>query len=88
MKIYARIQNGLVAELLTTDKDIRTMFHPALIWIDVTSQPDIRYGWQFDGGNFSPPVVLPSAPPLPTISDLQAQITALSAQLAALSNKT
>ena len=59
MKTYARIQDGLVAELLKTDGDITSMFNPALVWVDVSSQPNIAEGWHFDGTNFTPP----SAPP-------------------------
>lgn len=77
-----------MAELLSTDRDITTMFNPALVWIEVTSQPRVKYGWQFDGTNFSPPTVLPPTAPFPTIADLQSQITALRAQLATLSNNT
>ena len=31
MKTYARIQDGLVAELLQTDGDITSLFNPALV---------------------------------------------------------
>ncbi len=55
MKTYARIQDGLVAELLKTDGDITSMFNPALVWVDVSSQPDIAEGWHFDGTKFTPP---------------------------------
>ena len=55
MKKYARIQGGLVAELLLTEGDIAAMFNPAIAWIDVTSGPAIAEGWRFDGTNFAPP---------------------------------
>ncbi len=84
-KTYARIQDGCVAELLVTDKDITAMFNPALIWVDVTATPDVAAGWQFDGASFSHPPTPPPPPPAPTIAELQAQIAVLSAQLTALS---
>jgi hypothetical protein len=88
MKTYARIQDNLVAELLKTDRDIKSMFHPALVWVDVSSQANIAEGWQFDGTNFTPPPAPPPAAPAPTIAGLQAQLAALSAQLATLSGKS
>lgn len=88
MKTYARIQDGLVAELLKTDGNITSMFNPGLIWMDVTSQPGIAENWQFDGTNFAPPSVPPPAAPVPTIAELQAQIAVISAQLAALSGQS
>lgn len=86
MKKYARIQGGLVAELLMTEGDIAAMFNPAIAWIDVTSGPAIAEGWRFDGTNFAPPPAPPPAPSAPTIAELQAQIAAIAAELAALSN--
>ena len=88
MKTYARIQDGLVAELLQTDDDITSLFNPALAWVEVSSQSDIAEGWHFDGTNFTPPSPPPPAAPGPTIAELQTQLAALSAQLAALSGKS
>lgn len=85
MKTYARIQDGLVAELLQTDDNIVTMFHPALIWVDVSSEPEVSYGWVYNGKNFTAPPAFPPVEPAPTIAELQAQIAALGAQLAVLS---
>jgi hypothetical protein len=85
MRKFARIDDGLVAELLTTDGDITAMFSPALIWIDVSNGPAVAEGWRYDGTNFLPPAPVPAAPTGPTIADLQAQIAALAAELAALS---
>jgi hypothetical protein len=87
MKTYARIQDGVVAELLTTDGDITSMFNPALVWANVTSQPDIAEGWHFDGTKFTPPPTPPAVAPVPTIAELHAQLTALSVALAKLSGK-
>jgi hypothetical protein len=88
MKTYARIQDGLVAELLKTGGDITSMFNPALVWVDVSSRPGIAEGWHFDGTNFAPPAAPPPAAPAPTIAGLQAQLAAISAQLATLSGKS
>ena len=36
MKTYARIVNNTVVELFSTDGNMAEMFHPDLIWIDIT----------------------------------------------------
>jgi hypothetical protein len=88
MKVYARIQDGLVAELLTTDGEITSLFHPALVWVDVSSRASIAAGWHFDGANFTPPPAPPPVAPAPSIAELQTQLAAISAQLATLSGKS
>lgn len=60
METYARIYEGAVAEIFQTDGDITQMFHPDLVWIDVTaSKPTPQVGWsatQVDGAwSFSAP---------------------------------
>jgi hypothetical protein len=85
MKTYARIQNGIVAELLRTDGDITRMFNPALVWVDVSSRTDLAEGWHFDGTQFTRPAEQQPAARVPSVAELQAQLAALSAQIAALS---
>jgi hypothetical protein len=87
MKTYARIQDARVAELFATDGDITSMFNPALVWVDISSRPDIVEGWTYDGAAFAPPPAPPPTASGPTIAQLQAQIAALSAQLATLAAK-
>ena len=87
MRTYARIHDGVVAELLKTASDITTMFHPSLVWVDVSTKPEIREGWHFDGKEFSGPPK-PTAPASgPTIAELQAQLVLLEAKFATLSAK-
>ena len=53
---YARIEDGVVAELLETDRDITEMFHPALVWVDVTDiSPPPKIGWMRSGDVLGPP---------------------------------
>ena len=85
MKTYARIENGIVAELLKTEGDITRMFNPALVWVDVSLQADVMQGWHFDGVNFTAPATPQTPVPAPSIAELQAQLATLSAQIAALS---
>jgi hypothetical protein len=85
MRTYARIQNGIVAEVLTTDGDITRMFNPALVWVDVSSQAEVTEGWHFDGNSFTPPATPHTSAQTPSIAELQAQLAVLGAQIAALS---
>jgi hypothetical protein len=58
-RTYARIWEGQVVELLDTDRDISTMFHPALLWIDVTDEEEMpELGALFANGVFSPALPL------------------------------
>lgn len=86
IRTYARIQDGIVAEVLKTNADIATMYSPMLVWVDVTTQVGIRDGWRFDGKTFSPPAALTSNVSAPTIAELRAQLAALGAKIAALSD--
>jgi hypothetical protein len=85
MKTYARIQDGLVAEMLETDSDISQMFNPGLTWVDVAAVAGIAEGWSFDGTTFAPPQPAAPAAAAPSLADLQARLSALSAELQALS---
>jgi hypothetical protein len=55
MKLYARLHQNIVVELLETDGDINVMFHRDLVWVDASDAPGITYGWTYDGHRFSPP---------------------------------
>ncbi|WP_082928700.1 hypothetical protein [Cupriavidus gilardii] len=57
MKTYARVYEGIVMELFSTDGDIGEMFHPDLVWIDVTgTQPQPKEGWTYsEERGFEPP---------------------------------
>lgn len=58
MKKYARIENGLVVELLETDGNIAELFHPDIVWEDVTGISGIAEGWRkTDAGFVRPPAV-------------------------------
>ncbi len=85
MNTYARIHNGVVAELLTTTADPTTLFNPALVWEPVTSSA-VAVGWLCATGVFSTPPA-PSLPVLttPSLAQLQAELAALTVKIAALS---
>lgn len=61
MRTYARIDNGIVAELFQTPGSITGMFHPSLIWVDVTATGGVTVGWTYDGSSFAAPAA-PSEP--------------------------
>lgn len=53
MKTYARIENAIVVEILTTERGIVGWFHPALLWIDATGVEGLVEGWHYDGMHFT-----------------------------------
>lgn len=83
MRDYARILDGRVAEIFSTDQDISTLFTPALLWVDVTGK-QLTIGWTWDGSSFAAPAFPPPDVSSPTLAELQAQVAALSARLASL----
>jgi hypothetical protein len=83
MKTFARISRGTVAELVTTAEDIMMLYHPSLQWVDVTGQ-QVAVGMLQSASGFTPPLP-PAATIAPaTLAQLQAQLQALTAQLATL----
>ncbi|MBD8249964.1 tail fiber assembly protein [Pantoea agglomerans] len=57
MKTYARIENQRVAEIVTLNLTPEKLYHPSLVWVDITAlpeQPDVDY--QYSDGVFSAPV--------------------------------
>jgi len=83
MQQYARIENGLVAELFSTAADIGTLFHPALHWVALSGQT-VTVGDLYANGAFSAPPPPEPAPAAPGIAELQAQLAELARRIAAL----
>ncbi|WP_263264032.1 DUF4376 domain-containing protein [Pseudomonas sp. RIT-PI-S] len=64
MTHYARVENGLVAELFETDADISTLFHPDLVWVSCEGVDGVDIGWTYAKKKFA-------APQAPTKTDEQ-----------------
>lgn len=73
MKNYARIDSGVVFELLETTGDITCMFHPDLVWVAVPDHVNVAVGWaafrEGDTWVFSAPIA-----PVQTVEELKALI--------------
>lgn len=51
MKTYARITQNTVVELFSTDGNMAEMFHPDLLWIDITEiAPAPQINWTANFG--------------------------------------
>jgi hypothetical protein len=88
MNTYARIEGNVVRELVTTDGEIATRFHPSLAWADVTGR-EVQVGWvQGAGGGFAAPPLPPAVPPAPRLADLMGELADLRAKLALLLSST
>ena len=83
MQTYARIDDGVVAELLATDVPPGELFHPGLRWV-VADAPGVAVGWRETPAGLAAPPPAPAAPATPSIAELQARISVLAAQVAAL----
>jgi len=86
MNTYARIQNGSVAELFESAADPSTLFNPTLVWEPVTTC-GVAVGWVFCNGSFSAPTpVTPTPVATPSLTQLQAELASIQAQITALSS--
>jgi hypothetical protein len=71
MKTFARIENGIVVELLELgdDLNIKEMFHPEMVWVECDAT--VKQGWTWGEGKFSAP-----ANPQPTQAQVEASLVA------------
>ncbi len=88
MKTYARIENGVIAELLTTASDPAKIFHPLLTWRECIT-PGAEAGWLATATGFIAPPT-PTAQPLQpiTLPQLQADLAVLTAKFKVFIAKT
>jgi hypothetical protein len=74
MATTARIENGVVMEILTADPF--PPFHEALVWVDCSTVAGVVEGWTYDGTTFTAPI-MPTLTITQQIAPLQAQIDAM-----------
>ena len=84
MKTYARVENRVVVEIVTTAENIGLLFHPSLNWVDVTGQA-VQVGWvQGENGTFALPPPVAATLATPSMAELLNDLAALKAQVAQL----
>ncbi|WP_417436615.1 hypothetical protein [Hoeflea sp.] len=79
MSNLARIQNGVVAEIISNaDGDIAARYHPDFVAALVECGSDAEAGWLFADGEFS----APPAPPTEPLADIKFRLKSLVDQAA------
>lgn len=76
MTMWARIENGTVAEI--TDLDPVGRFHPSLEWAQFDGRTNVSTGWLYDGSQFAAPPEAPLSVPQ-SVSMRQARLAMLGA---------
>jgi hypothetical protein len=61
MRIWGRVADGAICELLQTNRAISELFHPELQWVDLSDQSDVLEGWLWDGERACAPESAPVA---------------------------
>lgn len=91
MQVFARIEGGIVAELIEIetglDEDgnerppLAARFHPDLVaaMVPVPAGGLVAVGWYWDGEEFDPPPVVPVAPVVPATVSRRQMLLALAA---------
>ena len=88
MRVFARIEDGVVRELHWAEADISGRFHAALRWVEVTGR-DVKEGFRETEAGFVAPVEeAVEAVMEPTIGELQAAVAELGARIAAMQLRT
>ncbi len=76
MTNYARIQAGLVVEIIDTDQPIDEMYHPDIAASILEVEDDVEVGWSYaEADGFKAPT---GAAPTPTPEQIRAAMPALS----------
>ena len=84
MRVFARIENGIVQELHTAESDVSEKFHAALRWVEVTGQA-VAEGFRETVGGFERQLEPKHQLPVPpTLAGLQAELAGLAARIATL----
>jgi hypothetical protein len=62
MRIWARLHEGVVVEVVRTARPIKSLFHPSIAWVEATATPCIEPGWHRRGEDFVPPAAPTPSP--------------------------
>ena len=86
MTMYARVERGVVCELVETDRRIEDLYHPDLLWADIQDMQGVCPGWVVTQEGFSPPEPEKVAAATPTvdIAELVRQVNELREQIRTL----
>jgi hypothetical protein len=77
------VEDGRVAEIISTAQDIKKLFHPGIGWIPANGVAGLSVGWAWDGAHFTSPP-LPTGSLAPTQESLGMQIATLQQKLKGL----
>lgn len=83
MTKHARIEKGIVCEVIETDHPIAALYHPDLLWIEIDGSQDVVPGWVMRLDGFSPPdpVPVPESASQPDLAQLLHRLTSLESRL-------
>ena len=83
MTTYARVEQGVVRELLETEQRIEELYHPDLLWVNIRDVPEVRPGWIMGDEGFAPPEAeaIVSATQAVDIGDLARRVSELQEQI-------
>ncbi len=83
MTMYARVEQGVVRELVETDQRIEELYHPDLLWVNVQGLSGVCPGWIARREGFAPPEpeAILAATPAVDITDLSRRVNELQEQI-------
>lgn len=87
MTMYARVEQGVVRELLETEQRIEELYHPDLLWVNIQDTPDVSPGWTVGHEGFAPPESrqeTEAAAPVVDIAELVRRVDELREQIRVL----
>lgn len=84
MQTYARVQDGVVQETLTTDQAVAALFHPDLVWVGLPQGSPVSPGWRYDGTNFLEPPAAETVAEAPSLHSVMAALANVQEQLVSM----
>lgn len=83
MTMYARVEQGVVRELVETDQRIEELYHPDLLWVDVQGLSGVCPGWIVGHEGLAPPEpeTILAATPTVDVAELARRVNELQEQI-------